>query len=193
MKLIIVEGLDNTGKDDCLNYLINKYSDNHLYRHFGFPIGETNQEKIDYQKYSFQKEFSLYQTIEKDKYFNQNNEIYWNRSHIGEYVYGTIYRNYDPEWIFNLETLYGFDEKDIYLILLTADPEFLIKNDDGKSFSTKLSDKKREIKLFESAFQKSIIHNKLNIKVNENKKSYRSRESIRTEIENFIFGESKTS
>ena len=173
MKLLVIEGCDRTGKNSVCKEIFEKFSDagnNVIYRHWGFPLGETNEDKIAYQKYSFKKEFDLYKSIKEDTYFNQKtSDIFiWNRAHIGEAVYGTIYRNYDTSWIFNLEALYAFDQNpEIYLILLEADADFICKNDDGQSFTNEITKKQKEIDLFQQAFENSIIPNKLKIKVND--------------------------
>jgi thymidylate kinase len=186
MKLIIVEGCDNLGKDEICDWLSTK-ADSYTYRHWGFPEGETNSEKIRYQQYSFKKEFDMYNTLQKDLYFSNPNEmVIWNRSHLGEIVYGTLYRDYDPEtWVYNMESLYSFDAKEIYLILLEGDPEFVVKNDDGESFSNDIIQKKTEIALFNKAFNNSIIQNKIKVKVNEGNE-FRNRADIRKEIDSFI-------
>jgi thymidylate kinase len=187
MKLIIVEGTDRTGKDTICQH-IKGMADSYSYRHWGFPKGETNAEQIQYQQFSFKKEFDMYHAVKNDPYFsNPNDMVIWNRSHLGEVVYGTLYRDYDPEsWVYNLESLYAFDQNiDIYLILLEGDAEFVVNNDDGKSFSNDLIQKKTEIALFNKAFDKSIIQNKIKVKVNEGN-AYRDRAVIREEITSFI-------
>ena len=187
MKLIIFEGVDRTGKDTFCKFIIDN-SKKYIIRHWGFPKGKTNEEKIRYQKYSFKKEFDFYNSLKKDKYFFENNDyLIWNRSHIGELVYGRLYRNYNPDiWIYNIESLYGFDiDKNIYLILLHTDPNFIIKQDDGKSFTKKIDMKKREIELFEQAFEKSIIQNKLKITINKGNE-YRNKEELKQELFKFV-------
>ncbi len=186
MKLVIVEGVDRTGKDEICQH-IKSMASSYTYRHWGFPEGVTNADKIRYQQYSFKKEFDMYNTLQKDLYFSNPNEmVIWNRSHLGEIVYGTLYRDYDPEtWVYNMESLYSFDEKDIYLILLEGDPEFIVNNDDGKSFSNDIIKKKTEIALFNKAFDNSIIQNKIKVKVNEGNE-FRNRADIRKEIDSFI-------
>jgi thymidylate kinase len=187
MKLIIIEGCDRTGKDTVCKHLT-EMADSYSYRHWGFPIGESNIEKIKYQQHSFKKEFDMYHAVKNDPYFARTNDmVIWNRSHLGEVVYGTLYRDYDPEsWVYNLEALYAFDQNpEIYLILLEGDAEFIVKNDDGESFSNNLIQKKTEIALFNKAFDKSIIQNKIKVKVNEGNE-YRNRTDIREEVTSFV-------
>lgn len=192
MKTIIIEGGDNTGKDTICNQIKLK-ADNLLYRHWQKPRGTNNQERKEYQRWSFKKEFDLRKTFIQDSYLNQsslqvvnNDLILWNRSHIGEYVYGQLYRDDDPQWIYNLENIYNFSEENIFLVMLYADPEFLVENEDGHSFSFTYEEKKKEIELFHEGVDKSIIQNKIKIKVNDGK-NYRPRTEIEREIFNTIF------
>lgn len=187
MKHIIIEGLDRTGKDTLINYLCSTVS-NYSVRHFKRPVGNTNEEKIQFQKNDFEDEFILSEYLSDDEISTLSPyDIYvWNRSHIGEYVYGNLYREYDPSWIFDLEKQHEIDKNDnAYLILLYADAEFLIKKEDGKSLSDKLEDREKEIKLFLEAFEKSNIKNKLKIKVNFGD-NYIDKEYIQKQVTEFL-------
>jgi len=189
MKTIIIEGCDRVGKDTVCNG-IKLTADCLLYRHWLKPKGQTNDERVNYQKTTFKKEFDLRKSFLDDWYLNDNDKnsdlILWNRSHIGEYVYGKLYRDYDPNWIYNLENLYNFSDNNIYLVMLYADPDFLCENDDGHSFSSDIEGKTQEINLFHEAVDKSLIPNKIKIKVNDGKR-YRDRKEIRKEIFDRIF------
>lgn len=166
MKLLIVEGTDRCGKDTLIDTICSSYS-NVIKRHWSFPKGNTNEEKTKYQKDSFDKEFKFYQDM-KSRHMLKDSIMVWNRSHIGEMVYGSIYRNSNPEeWVMQLEEKFGFDkDSDVYLVYLHADPEFVVKEDDGNSYSAKLEDKTRELNTFESAVNSSKIPRVLKIKVN---------------------------
>ena len=174
MKLVIIEGTDRTGKDTLVKALQEKYPNSQMV-HWGYPHGDTNDEKTAYQKMSF----GFYM---RDYKFKKNRKdlelLIWNRSHIGEYVYGTIYRDSYPDtWIPELEEMYLSNDEDITLVLLEADPEFIVKNDDGESYSNRIEDKKTEISKFQQAFNNSLIINKIKIKVNEGD-NYTDAESI---------------
>lgn len=184
MKLIIFEGCDRTGKDT----LISKVSSNIpnlIKRHWVSPKGNTDKEKIEYQKTSFNKEFQLYQDL---NILLPESTMIWNRAHIGELVYGKLYRNYDPtEWIKELEIKYNFDKNpEIYLIYLYADPEFLVQNDDGQSFSSDLNSKQKELDLFFIGYYQSLIKNKLKIKVNKKDQYTDLQESLKR-INSFLY------
>jgi thymidylate kinase len=184
MPLIIVEGCDNVGKNFLINRLI-KDKKNVIIRHFSNPKGETDKEKIEFQKEDFLDEFRN-QLSRRDLTKTDSDVYVWNRSHIGEWVYGKIYRNYDSNWIFNMEKSFAFDKKtDIFLVLLDADAEFTLQNDDGLSFTTNLERRKYEIQRFHEVFDKSNIRNKIKIKVNIDS-SFKNIEDIHEELLNFI-------
>jgi thymidylate kinase len=163
MKLLIIEGTDRTGKDTLIKSLMAKYPNSEMV-HWGYPVGDTNDEKTEYQKMSFGY---LMRWFKFKKIMGNLDLLIWNRSHIGEYVYGTIYRDSYPQlWIPELEDEFLKDDKDVYLVLLQADAEFIVSQEDGKSYSDRLEDKQLEIAKFEEAFNNSIILNKTKIKVN---------------------------
>lgn len=106
------------------------------------------------------------------------------RAHLGECVYSPIYRDYNGEFVFEEEKTFIWQDnlKRIKLILFTDEAENLIKRDDGLSFSTDLEKKKKELELFDSAFEKSIL-NKKRIKLDG-----RNAEQIwNEEVKTFIF------
>jgi len=163
MKLLIIEGTDRTGKDTLVKALMDKHPNSEMV-HWGYPVGDTNDEKTEYQKTSFGY---LMRWFKFKKNVSNLDLLIWNRSHIGEYVYGTIYRDsYPQSWIPALEEEFLKDDYNVYLILLQADADFIVTQDDGKSYSAKLEDKETEILKFEEAFNNSIILNKIKIKVN---------------------------
>ncbi len=84
------------------------------------------------------------------------------RAHLGECVYSPIYRDYNGEFVFEEEKNFIWQDnlKRIRLILFTDEAENLIKRDDGLSFSTDLEKKKKELDLFDKAFEKSILNKK---------------------------------
>lgn len=180
MKLIILEGSDRTGKDTLINSLLEIHPDSKTV-HWGFPQGTTNKKKTDYQKMSFEffmKEFAFLDSR------GQLDMLIWNRSHIGECVYGPLYRDSDPEWIYDLENDYLLKDN-VFLVYLYGDTEFLLQNDDGNSFTTELEKKNHEAALFNQAIDKSAIKNKLKIKVN-NGNSYINKSGIITTVRNFV-------
>jgi len=140
--------------------------------HFTAPVGDTDLEKRMFQEHSFRSEFERSHFLLNSLFFDgpkkgKMNLIIWNRGHLGEFVYGKLYRETNPEeWVMNLEEEFDYnDSENVYLLLLTADPEFLSQNDDGLSFSSTVDSKKKEIENFKNAFHLSQIGKKLIIDV----------------------------
>jgi hypothetical protein len=133
MKLIILEGQDNLGKTTVIREICKDYK-SFIVRKFSNPPKELNLfEKEKFQQSTFLDEFRFYTNCCKNGLFDQENTVMiWDRSHIGEQVYGPIYRKSDPsKWLNDLEKI--FDLEKIYLILLEGDHEFVMKNEDGHS------------------------------------------------------------
>jgi thymidylate kinase len=170
MKLLIIEGPDRCGKNTLINNFTSQ-AENYIVRHWGTAKGETDIEKRNHQYQFFKKEFEL--ASERYKYSMPDKKRYprdiyiWNRAHLGEFVYGDLYRNTSPrEWVLRMEEDFSFDiDPSIYLVLLTAPAEFLSRKDDGLSFSSKIENRQAEIRRFEVAFEQSKIMNKLLVNV----------------------------
>lgn len=187
MKVIIIEGPDNCGKSTLLNQLIDEFEVMKLV-HCIPPIGNTNEEKFEYQK----NIFNYYIDMIADDAENDSTEaIIFNRFYQGEYVYGQIYRNSSKRSVSDL--LEDFDNKllnisnvDIYYIQMTCDcPDLLIEHEDGTSFSNSDASKiSQEMSLFFDAFNMSKL-NKATIKVNEGM-NFRDKEEILKEVNKFI-------
>jgi thymidylate kinase len=184
--LLIFEGVDNLGKDTLIKNIL-QHSSNYIVRHFSNPKGKTTVEQIQYQKDDFLYEFRK-QTLRKQFKKTDSDVFIWNRSHIGEWVYGQIYRNYKPNWIFELEKLFSFDkDQTVFLILLDAPPDFSLKNDDGLSFTTSKEKRENERSKFKEAFEKSLIQNKIQISVvDKTNKQFKKEEDIYEELFKFI-------
>jgi thymidylate kinase len=191
MKLLIIEGPDRCGKNTLIKNLASQ-AENYVVRHFGTAKGETDFEKRDHQFQFFKKEFTLasqrHQFEMPDKVRYPKDIWIWNRAHLGEFVYGKIYRNTRPEeWVMQMESLFGMDiDPSVYLLLLTADPGFLCKNDDGQSFSADIDNKKSELYQFDVAFDKSKILNKMRLNVSNGDESYLDQDIILDTVNKFL-------
>jgi len=167
--LIIFEGPDNVGKTTQIELLRNYFAQ----KGKSFIITKSS----NYKNVSPEKHKQLcikeYKTI-----FNLGKtiDIIADRLHGGEYVYGSIYRGYDGNYVFNFENHKSF------LIVLIDNPENLIKRDDGLSFSTEYDKKKLEIEKFKEFYEKSFIENKILINI-ENKNIKEIFELIKNFIE----------
>lgn len=193
MKLIILEGGDRLGKSSIIKGLCEYFNyDNVTIRHFGKPPKDlTPSEVSSFQFRAFNKELDLFYDInarEYDKYKYYPEIMIWNRSHLGEYVYSQMFRGGNAEllkdMIFQFER--GLISHKVYLITLTADPEFFLSKEDGNSFSNKLEDKRRELELFKEAYDFSILSNKLYLKVDNGHGYFRFKADILNEVIEFI-------
>lgn len=176
MKLIIVEAGDRLGKNTLIERLLNYYNfDNVSVRHFGKPPKQLPKglKPFEYQAQCFLNEGHLLNIMDAadSEFCYYPNVVIWNRSHIGEYVYGTMFRGESKErvadFIKSYESNFIRRIKDVTLITLTADPEFFLHQEDGQSFSKNLEDKTKELELFKEAFELSSIPKKTIIRVNE--------------------------
>ena len=181
MKVIIIDGPDNTGKNTLINNIL---ENNEIVKVIHCSKPKVKQNVLYHQFINYK---SLADIAIKDYANNDNNILIYNRYYIGEYVYGQLYRNEKPEQI--LETikliekyiLEKIPQDDIlYIQLLSTSPELLRKNDDNKSLSNADIDLiKKELELFKTAYDHSLLRNKHIIYVNkENTDEFKSREEI---------------
>lgn len=160
--IVIFEGIDNVGKDTQIKlfqkYMFDKHRMSfHQLHYSGFNSTEMTQSEL------LDINYKLYCEMFDIVYRNNLNFIL-NRSHLGEYVYGNMYRGYDASYIFDLEKTRII--KKIKLILLLDESENVIKRDDGHSFTTNKTVKEKEIELFREVFNKTSIEDKIIIEKN---------------------------
>ena len=191
LKLLIIEGCDRLGKSSLIKRLTNQ-ADNYIVRHFGSVKGETDKEKRDFQFQFFKKEFTLANLrnqfdLKDEKRYPRDIYIF-DRGHIGEFVYGKMYRNTEPEnWVIGLENMFGLNiDISVYLLLLTGNPESLCKREDGLSLSSKFEDKKKELELFDKGFEMSGILNKKRLNVFNPDGEYIDQDIILDEVNKFL-------
>jgi len=195
MKHIIICGGDQLGKSLLIDGLIKYYNyDNVTIRHFGKPPKKIPNElsPLGFQTECFYKEGYLLEKfcqLENDEYNYYENIVIWNRSYLGEFVYAQMFRNIDPklieDMIKNFEEKFLLNNPKTYLIMLTADPDFFLKQEDGKSFSQNIDKKTEELKLFDEIFNKTLIPNKLKLKVN-NGDNFLDKQYILNKVKDFL-------
>jgi thymidylate kinase len=157
MKILILEGCDNTGKTTLISNIIKKYNTkyNIVIKHCGKPLPNTPQSIF------FTKEFySIKDLIEIEKNNYKEFLLIYDRFIIGEYVWGSLYRHSDIDTIRNTivnPTIININEiidrNNIVQILLDASSEFVYNHDDGQSLGSTYNkdefimkiDKQREI------------------------------------------------
>lgn len=175
MKLIILEGGDRLGKSTLIKGICEHFNyDNVTIRHFGKPPkGLSPKEVLKFQFKAFRKEMQLFNRIYSrsiDGYTYYPETLIWNRSHLGEYVYSQMFREGDPKLLKKMLYEYekGFISHYVYLITLTADPNFFnSRESDGHELSKTLEQKTKELELFKEAHEFSIIRPKLLVKVDQ--------------------------
>jgi thymidylate kinase len=162
-KFIIIEGTDNCGKSTQAEYLIKNLSHMifHKIHYSSLPFKDDKKKNQDYSLRMYNDMFRMM------KGFKDNNiNIIFDRSHLGESVYAPLYRGYSGDYVFNLEKEYVNDLKNnLYLITLTNDPNIIMSRDDGKSFYENEEGVKAEVDGFQRAHRMSHIKNKLLINV----------------------------
>ena len=163
MKIIIIEGCDNLGKSTLIANLVKHYSQkyNVLVKHSGKPTNK-DMDPLDEQRQYFINETNNLQIYKHTVETGEKKEtlVIYDRFVQGEYVWGSIYRNYSLDNIKHrciepvMKNLtFNIGQSNIVSILLDASSHFIYYNDDGNSFcshkniddSIKLIDKQREI------------------------------------------------
>lgn len=166
--LLIIEGLDRCGKSTLIKNLRKHYftSPKTMAFHSSAPPTDTEDPQFwETQHYNHMFGQSFYLAGE------EGYDIIADRLHLGASVYGKKYRNSDDTDIFALEEYWvNFNENhpykaDVGLIVLVDDPCALMKRDDGDSNEKSLKDFSETKGLFEEAYVKSSIPNKLQINV----------------------------
>lgn len=169
---IILEGIDRCGKGTLINNILKHYGPHPIIHCSSPPKGIENSEAYQYQ--FFYRCFKLLN--------NKSNDLIFDRCHLGEYIYGPLYRKTDPNFIFNIESFHPSACEETKLVLLCTD-DFSIMKDDGLSFDYNARDKEQD--LFFEAFQKSKIKNKYILKVNDGNQ-YRNEMHIFNELKEWI-------
>jgi thymidylate kinase len=195
-KLIIIEGGDGLGKSSLISSICDFYHyDNISVRHFSKPpltssegFKSSNAIKFNYQKQKFFEEAKLLNRICKtSSYFPER--IIWNRSHLGEFVYGQIYREIHPHLLYQF--IHSYEEKfllgrDVSLILLdTSNIELFMSQEDGKSLGQIKSLKEQELELFRKIYEHTYIKNKIKVNVND-LNLFRKKQDIFNDIKHLL-------
>lgn len=167
MVLLIFEGCDNVGKTTLIDKFVQEFRNTRdiVLIHSRGPE-KNSPDPFEYQK-SFFKALThkIVDIANFERYYPQTNKhiVLLDRSWYGEYVYGQIYRNEDPNKIMNeiidlcnfTINLYKIPSVDVYL---KASPEFILAQDDGlslssdKQYQNKLNLVERELSLFSECF-----------------------------------------
>lgn len=176
--IVIVEGPDRVGKDTLIENMRKEYSSNaysvHVL-HYGRLKG-SNEEIQKASKSLYSDMFALLSNAD-----NFARLFICNRAHLGEAVYGPIYRNYSGDYVFDIESHFENICRDAYLIVLTDNPENLLKREDGASFGKDVEAKQMELDNFSRAYNKSNIRRKILINI-----AGKTPEQVFAEVKNFF-------
>lgn len=164
---VIVEGVDALGKSTQIQKIKDEFEKRgvsvHILHYSNIKAFGNDNKKIkeaSYKQYRDMLKLANYAASEDSM------ALILDRSHIGESVYSPLYRNYNGDFVFEEEKTFLWQDnlKRIKLILFTDDVEEIIKRDkkrnDGQSFSLDPEMKKKELELFDKAFEKSILNKK---------------------------------
>ena len=142
-KLIIVDGMDNTGKSTLiarLTKVLESLGNTTITIHSQKPPKDIAPE--DTAAYQHKYYLDLINMLASLKSERKYDYIILDRGWISEYVYGPLYRNRSKQEI--VEDNIVLDKKvlslfnipsDVYLIMLLGSTKFLLSREDGKSLS----------------------------------------------------------
>ena len=169
-KLIIVDGMDNTGKSTLiarLTKVLESLGNTTITIHSQKPPKDIAPEDTSaYQHKYYLDLINMLATLKSERKYDY---IILDRGWISEYVYGPLYRNRSKQEI--VEDNIVLDKKvlslfnipsDVYLIMLLGSTKFLLSREDGKSLS---DNDENLIELerteFEKGFDYSLIDKKI--------------------------------
>ena len=164
---IIIEGVDALGKSTQIQKIKDEFEKQgisvHILHYSNIKAFGNDNKKIreaSYKQYRDMLKLANYAASEDSM------ALILDRSHVGEAVYSPLYRDYNGDFVFEEEKTFLWQDnlKRIKLILFTDEVEAIIKRDkernDGQSFSLDPEMKKKELELFDKAFEKSILNKK---------------------------------
>jgi nicotinamide riboside kinase len=164
---IIVEGPDNVGKSTLIQNIKNHFNNFTMHSlHYSNVRQDSPEAVIEYSENLYAGMFEI--MVNQSRF--KNSGVICDRSHLGEMVYGPIYREYSGEYVLDIEKSYQhlrFIWDNLVLVTLIDEPTRLVARDDGLSFSTDLSKKTTEINNFITAHEKSNIQHKLLLNIKE--------------------------
>lgn len=160
--IIFVEGPDRAGKDTCIRMLKDEvFVDPKTIEIHSSATPRGNQFGDLWSEMHYTHVLKHAVNMHMDGF-----TVIFNRSHLGEDVYGPLYRDTSGSFIYGLERrILPLDS--CYLILLTDSPENLLRRSDGLSLeSDKLDNIKQTVDRFDYVFEKSSIANGHKLKYN---------------------------
>lgn len=150
--ILIVEGMDRCGKDTLIKHLRKTYfkSPKTMMLHCVSPPNESSKE------WALDHYTNILDQVNKMSMDGWN--VILNRSHLGEDVYGPIYRTCSAPWVYDLDSEYLNQSDTLLVTLIDNHLERLADRDDGDSLSSNIHDMNRVLERF------SMVHGLSNIK-----------------------------
>lgn len=162
MTAIIVEGLDRCGKTTQIKRMMKYFMDKPIQcLHYTAIPGVTPSEQTEFFKKTFADMFALILG-------NKNKVWILDRSHLGETVYGPIYRpNEDINYVWYYEGAFHIKKREDIALIILYDSSFknVTERDDGDSLSTNLDMVKKEVEGFKRAYKSTSIQKKIMIDI----------------------------
>lgn len=162
MTAIIVEGLDRVGKTTQIKRMMKYFMDKPIQcLHYTAIPGVTPSEQTEFFKKTFADMFALILG-------NKNKVWILDRSHLGETVYGPIYRpNEDINYVWYYEGAFHIKKREDIALIILYDSSFknVTERDDGDSLSTNLDMVKKEVEGFKRAYKSTSIQKKIMIDI----------------------------
>lgn len=152
--IYIIEGLDRMGKSTFIDALRNEIQNPYV-----MTIHSSKPPKCeDVKKWTERHYLGLISKIlHLDKY---GYDVILDRSWLGEMVYGPLYRGTNISLSYFEHVIADFSHR-FKMVLFIDSAENAISREDGKSHSSDIDFKKKEIDLFVKAFNSSIIQSKM--------------------------------
>jgi len=162
-KFIVCDGMDRCGKDTLIKGLRKLMTnDKILVHHSSSPPKGVDQ--VEWSKSYYSNILGLSCKL-CGKY---DWDIIANRCHIGENVYGPIFRNTDSEFIWEIEEFsLGTFNPESWLILLVDNGESVIERDDGLCNEKTVEDFNTVRAGFIESFNRSGFKNKIFINISK--------------------------
>ena len=166
---LCIEGIDRLGKGTLINGILKNFGP-HPIVHCTAPPKDI-KDPAKYQEEFYYRAFDI---------LDNSPHVIFDRFHLGEFVYGPIYRNVtNLDYLMKLEI--GVPINTILILLYTTDTSFL--QDDGKSIDYEKRDLEQQEYI--KAFDNSTIFLKKMIQVNAGNQ-YRPASEIFFEFSNYV-------
>lgn len=162
-KLIIVDGMDRCGKSTLVKSIYQKVAERNpntvVFHCDKPPMSLSKDEQLVWSKVHYIEMINLCFNMKSAGW-----NVILDRSWLGEYVYGALYRKYDVDWVLKLshDSTNIFDFSDVsYTILIDNGHNLLLRSDNDSLYDSEIESKKlqlidTEYNLFKDFYNKSL-------------------------------------